>query len=60
MYSLGYVKDALAVVIFLFLFTCVALYDLHRNKNLMMGLLIIGATVDMIFTLYPDLHNMEM
>lgn len=56
--TLGYLKDAIAVIGFLALFIIV--YNIEKIESFKIYLLIllsIGFVVDGIFTLYPELHN---
>lgn len=59
-YSLGYIKDLIAVFFFALFFFLVYRYDIHRNKSLVLSLLALGFVIDGIFSLYPPLHNMEI
>ena len=59
-YSLGYIKDLLAVFLFALFFVLVYRYDMHLNKSLVLSLLALGFIIDGIFSLYPPLHNMEI
>jgi len=56
--TLGYLKDAIAVIGFIALFIIV--YNIEKIEPFKIYLLIllsIGFVVDGIFTLYPELHN---
>ena len=59
-YSLGYMKDLLAVFLFALFFVLVYHYDIHSNKSLVLSLLALGFIIDGIFSLYPPLHNMDI
>lgn len=55
--SLGYIKDALACIIFIALFLLILYKNIHKNKTLLLSLLGLALAIDLTFTLIPELHN---
>lgn len=55
MYTLGYVKDALAFVVFIFLAHLVRIRSISYNQ--LYYYFIFAAILDGIFTIKPELHN---
>ena len=55
-YSLGYLKDCFACFFFAILLGLVYYYNIHLNKNLVMGLLLVGLIIDSLFTFFSHLH----
>ena len=58
--TLGTLKDTLATLTFIVLLGLVYYKDLHLNKSLILGLLIVALLVDGMFTIYPQLHCMKI
>ena len=55
--SYGYVKDALAVVVFTVALITVTSLGRTIPLPLLQAFLVVGILVDGLFTLYPHLHN---
>ena len=60
MVSLGYLKDVVAVVIFIIFLVLVIKYNMNENKKAVVIVLTIGLIVDGIFSIFPKLHNKKM
>ena len=56
MYTLGYLKDAIAFVFFIFL--AYLLRTRQISYNYLYILCIVAAIIDGVFTIRPNLHNM--
>ena len=57
MYTLGYIKDAMATLFFIVFIILILQYDIHKKKNFIISCLVIAIIIDGTFTLYPFLHN---
>lgn len=56
-YSVGYVKDAFAVIGFIGAFIMIyGATDLHKVKSIILGAILIGVIIDGMFTAYPGYH----
>ena len=58
--SLGYIKDLLATIVFAIIFSLILFKNIHKNKKLLLWLLIIAFTADLTFSLIPSLHNKKI
>jgi hypothetical protein len=58
MYTLGYLKDAFAFMLFIFL--AYLLKTRQISYNYLFILCIGAAIIDGVFTIKPNLHNMEV
>ena len=57
-YSVGYVKDSLAVIGFISAFILVyGATDLHKVKSIILVSLLVAIIIDGIFTAYPGYHH---
>lgn len=61
MYNIGYVKDFLACILFLVCILClIQIKDLNRYKTYIFIAILLGFTIDGIFSLNKDYHCLNV